>query len=66
MWCPKCLHEKTKIVATIKQEQTTRFRVCPFCDFSFLTIEDAETNDFWLKYAKNIGIEVDSSKNKTK
>lgn len=57
MWCPKCLKD-TKIHSTLKHSKTTkRFRSCPYCNFTFITIESATTinsiqdKNYFLNYA---------------
>ncbi|MCZ6135715.1 hypothetical protein [Campylobacter ureolyticus] len=39
MICPKCLNEKTKVVATIKSFDVVRVRKCEKCGYIFHTTE---------------------------
>lgn len=54
MWCPKCAHEKTVVSCTVKGVVNERYRKCPSCSHSFLTVEAMKLDSFWLEYAKHI------------
>ena len=52
MWCPKCANFKTEVIGTKvkKENEITRFRFCPKCEFDFLTIEFINNFDNREKY----------------
>lgn len=51
MFCPRCLHEKTYVSGTVKGQTNQRFRKCPHCGYTFLTIEAICFDDYWKEYA---------------
>jgi transcriptional regulator NrdR family protein len=56
VWCPKCANFKTEVIGTkLKKENVTaRFRFCPICEFSFLTIEFINNSENRDKYKKSL------------
>lgn len=52
MWCPKCANFKTEVIGTKgkKDNEISRFRFCPKCEFDFLTIEFINNFDNREKY----------------
>lgn len=54
MICPKCAHEKTEVKATIGGLKRRRFRKCPNCGYTFMTIEAVYYDGYWREYAKEI------------
>jgi len=52
MWCPDCANENTKVIGThISYDEVIRFRVCPICEFYFLTTEILK-NDY-IRFYEN-------------
>lgn len=49
MWCPQCA-SNTNVKATVRKEQTHRFRDCPSCGYVFQTIEAPKDSSFWKEY----------------
>jgi transcriptional regulator NrdR family protein len=59
MWCPRCLNETTKVVATSKGIINERYRRCPKCSYSWTTIEAIKTDKYWEQY-KQETIKIES------
>ncbi len=53
MTCPKCAHDNTRVVGTVKGQVNERFRKCKKCGYSFQTIEAIRFDDYWRDYAKD-------------
>lgn len=49
MFCPRCAHEKTGVVGTVKGLQNERTRHCQECGYTFQTVEIVKY-DFHPKY----------------
>lgn len=50
MWCPKCANDKTKVIGSYTaNDEVIRFRICSFCEFSFLSFEILK-NDFIKRF----------------
>jgi transcriptional repressor NrdR len=47
MWCPICGYEKTIIVGTVTSSLVERFRKCPDCKYTFVTIEHVKNDLRW-------------------
>jgi transcriptional regulator NrdR family protein len=58
LWCPKCANSKTTVSGTVikKSNEILRFRICPVCEFSFLTIEFIKRNENLQKYKKALDL----------
>ena len=49
MFCPKCLHEKTRVDGTTNDMIVERYRTCPKCGYGFITIEGIKADPNWKK-----------------
>ncbi|WP_216656295.1 MULTISPECIES: NrdR family transcriptional regulator [unclassified Campylobacter] len=49
IFCPYCGYEKTRVSATVKGLETTRFRKCDSCGRTWTTIEIVKQNDEYLE-----------------
>lgn len=54
MLCPRCAHEKTKVVGTVKGTLNERFRTCPACGYAFQTVEVIKADDYPKHYLKSL------------
>lgn len=54
MWCPRCAHDKTQVVGTVKSTQTERFRKCPECGYTWQTIEIPKYDWYPKKFLKSL------------
>lgn len=56
LWCPKCANFKTEVIGTKvkKENEISRFRICPKCEFEFLTIEIINKSSNREKYKKSL------------
>ncbi len=62
MICPKCAFEKTKVISTIKSTVNERWRKCPQCGATFVTVEIVKIDNDLKKYVKEILKEDDERK----
>ncbi|WP_170000333.1 hypothetical protein [Campylobacter sp. RM9328] len=58
MICPKCAFEKTRVITTIKSTSNERWRRCPSCGATFVTIEMIKVDKKINEYVKEILKEV--------
>lgn len=66
MICPKCAHDKTRVIGTIKTTQVKRFRKCTKCGYSFQTVEAILCDKYWREYAEATFDETTQGKKYTK
>jgi len=64
--CPKCAHEKTRVINTEKTTQVIRFRRCEKCKHTFQTVEAIKFDNYWRLYAKATYDENTQGKKQTK